>query len=114
MKNAGLLSSAVGAAYVVLSLPALAQSGLPEGPNRDLVARECSLCHDVELVMSQSGNTLEQWVSVLEQMQGNGLQVSSADRVKIIEYLANYLGPGSAATERKDRELVPARRAVTP
>jgi hypothetical protein len=93
MRRAWLLFGVVGATLVGLGSPALAQSELPEGPNRDVVMRECTVCHGHELILGRRGNTLEEWVTVIEAMQGNGLSVSSADRTKIIEYLATHLGP---------------------
>ena len=82
-----------GATLVALIVSALAQSELPEGRDRDLVARECQTCHGLQVVVGRSGKRAEEWAAIIDQMEGNGLSVAPDDRTKIIEYLATYLGP---------------------
>src|SRR5437764_8918084 len=96
MKVAGLFG-VVGAALIALVAFALAQSELPEGPDRDLVARTCQTCHGLSVLIGASGQSLASWVSTLDQMEGNGLQVTPDERAKIIEYLATFLGPRKTA-----------------
>jgi hypothetical protein len=93
MRTAHVLFGAVGATLVALIVSALAQSELPEGRDRDLVARECQTCHGLQVVVGRSGKRAEEWAAIVDQMEGNGLSVAPDDRTKIIEYLATYLGP---------------------
>jgi cytochrome c5 len=93
MRRAHVLFGAVGAALLAFVVPALAQSELPEGPDRDLVARECQTCHGLQVLVGRKGKRAEEWAAIVDQMEGNGLNVPSDDRAKIIEYLATYLGP---------------------
>src|SRR2546428_10852868 len=104
MRTAGLSIGVVGATLIALVVFALAQSELPQGPDRDLVARTCQTCHGLSVLVGASGQSLADWVATLDQMEGNGLQVTPDERTKIIEYLATYLGPRNteAATVMKD------------
>jgi len=85
---------AIAMAFLLgLSLSAMAQMELPEGPNRDFVARTCTACHDVGMVLSAGGRTREGWSNTLEDMTSYGLEVTSQDRALILDYLATYLPP---------------------
>ena len=66
---------------------------LPDGPNRDLVSKICQSCHDLQTVFDAAGFSREEWDRTLDEMNGNGMDVSADDRAKILEYLATYLGP---------------------
>jgi hypothetical protein len=66
---------------------------LPEGPNRDLVSKTCQSCHDLQMVFDAVGFSREEWDMTLEEMNANGMNVSTDDRAKILEDLATYLGP---------------------
>ena len=112
MKVAGLFG-VVGAALIALVAFALAQGELPEGPDRDLVARTCQTCHGLSVLIGASGQNLASWVSTLDQMEGNGLQVTPDERAKIIEYLATFLGPRKTAPAAvmKDASPGPSPRA---
>ena len=94
MPKARLLFGVIGATLIIIGARAVAQSELPEGPNRDVVARECQVCHGLHLITA--GRTREQWSALLTDMESNGLNVSSDDRQKIFEYLATYLVPRSS------------------
>jgi len=88
------------AAMLATMVAAYAQIQFPEGPNRDLVVRTCTQCHGLELVMGRSGADTAGWAGTLDEMESNGLSVSPDERTKIIEYLANYLGPNRAGPPR--------------
>lgn len=81
MIGAGLLSVGAGAVE------------LPAGPNKDVVARTCSSCHDLDMVFDAAGQSREGWNGTIEEMTGYGLQVSAAERAQILEYLTSFLGP---------------------
>jgi len=68
---------------------------LPAGPNRDVVARECQACHDLDNVLGAAGASRDDWNGALDEMTSYGMKVTPGDRAKILEYLATYLGPGS-------------------
>ena len=111
MGRAHVLCGAVGVTFIVVS--AVAQSELPEGRDRDLVARECQTCHGLQVVVGRSGKRVEEWAAIVDQMEGNGLNVAPDDRTKIIEYLATYLGPRNTepATGMRDINRAPGSRA---
>jgi hypothetical protein len=87
------------AAYATLAPPMAAAAEiteLPEGPNRDLVSKNCQSCHDLQMVFDAAGFSREEWDMTLDEMNANGMDVSADDRAKILEYLSTYLGPSPA------------------
>jgi len=66
---------------------------LPAGPNKDLVARTCGSCHDLDMVFDAAGQTREGWNGTIEEMAGYGLNVSPGERAQILDYLTSFLGP---------------------
>jgi mono/diheme cytochrome c family protein len=66
---------------------------LPAGPNRDVVARACGACHDLDMVYEAAGQTREGWNGTIEEMTGYGLKLSPDERAQILEYLTSFLGP---------------------
>jgi hypothetical protein len=66
---------------------------LPEGPNRELVARNCGSCHDLGTLFSTVGRTREGWRRTLEDMTRFGLVVTPQERTLILNYLSTYLAP---------------------
>jgi cytochrome c5 len=85
----GALAAAFTAAGQAVAQPA----DLPAGPNREMVAHECTACHDLGMVLSQSGLDRAGWSATIDEMMGYGLRVTPEEQAKIIEYLATYLGP---------------------
>jgi hypothetical protein len=90
MNKAGLMLAIVGASLAPAGVGAVE---LPAGPNKDMVARACSSCHDLDMVYEAAGQTREGWNGTIEEMTGYGLNVSAAERAQILEYLASFLGP---------------------
>lgn len=94
----GRIGLAVGAG---LALAAVVTAGtwaagggtLPAGPNRDLVYGSCQTCHGLDALAESAGISRDQWDGVLASMVQYGLQVTPANRAKILDYLATYLGP---------------------
>ena len=64
---------------------------LPEGPNRELVARTCRTCHDLSNLYGTAGRTRERWNRTIDDMILVGLQITPQDRELILNYLATYL-----------------------
>ncbi len=91
MRGARVSSGALGVVFFMLGAAAQAAE-LPPGPNRELVARECQACHDLDMVVA-SNETRETWNTLLDSMTSYGLRVSPEDRSKILDYLATALGP---------------------
>jgi hypothetical protein len=89
------IMGALGIAAAVLAAGAAGAAELPAGPDRDLVARECQACHDLDNVIDAAGASREDWNGALDAMTGFGLSVTPEDRAKILEYLATALGPGA-------------------
>ena len=92
MGRARLLIGVVGATLVVLGLRATAQVTLPEGPNRELVSRMCSTCHDLGMVTG-AARSREGWDGTIDDMISYGMNITPAERALILEYLATYLPP---------------------
>ena len=77
MREARVLIGVVSLILVVLSVrisAAQIDSRMPEGPNRTLVARLCTTCHDIGHLVSTGG-----------------LRVTPEERALILDYLATYL-----------------------
>jgi hypothetical protein len=86
----------VGLVAVVLSVrttDAQIDPRLPEGPNRELVARTCRGCHDLSNLFSTVGRTREGWNRTLEDMTRFGLVVTREERALILDYLSSQLAP---------------------
>lgn len=93
MRIGRLLAAFVGIVFVAAGAGATERIELPPGPNRDLVYAKCRICHDLQYVVESAGITRDNWVALLEDMGRYGLRIPAADRQKIIDYLATYLGP---------------------
>lgn len=90
MNKAALMLAVAGASLVSAGAGAVE---LPAGPNRDIVARACGSCHDLDMVYEAAGQTREGWIGTIEEMTGYGLKVSPDERAQILEYLTSFLGP---------------------
>jgi mono/diheme cytochrome c family protein len=92
MRGARLWLGSLGIAVFTLGTAAVQATELPAGANRDLVARECQACHDLDRVVD-THESREIWINLLDAMTSYGLQVSPEDRAKILDYLVTALGP---------------------
>jgi len=90
MYKAALLLALTGASLLATGAGA---ADLPAGPNRDIVARACGGCHDLDMVYEAAGQTREGWNGTIEEMTGYGMKVSPDERAQILEYLTSFLGP---------------------
>jgi hypothetical protein len=96
MRLARLSTGALGAVLVVMSVypaPAQIDSRMPEGPNRALVARRCTECHDLSNLFGTAGRSRAGWDGKIEEMQTYGLKVTPEERTLILDYLATFLPP---------------------
>jgi hypothetical protein len=90
MNKARAVFGVIGASLLSLGAGA---AELPAGPNKDMVARACGSCHDLDMVFDAAGQTREGWNGTIEEMTGYGMKVSPGERAQILEYLASFLGP---------------------
>ena len=96
MTKARLLSGFIGAILVFLSVhPTTAQIDprMPEGPNRDLVARKCTSCHDASNFVSTAGRSRTGWDGKIDDMILYGMRITQEERALVLDYLATYLPP---------------------
>jgi len=95
MKTARLSIAVVGVVVVVVlsvgSTVAQIDPRMPEGPNRDLVVRTCSACHDLSNIYSTVGRSRKRWSQTIEDMVLVGLKITPQDRALVLDYLATYL-----------------------
>jgi mono/diheme cytochrome c family protein len=90
MRKAKVVFGMISAGFLSVAASAVE---LPAGPNKEVVTRACSSCHDLDMVFDAAGQTREGWNGTIEEMTGYGLQVSAAERAQILEYLTSFLGP---------------------
>lgn len=110
----GRVSCLAAIASVLLAQSAWAQAGaLPAGPERDLVAKACTACHDASMISGQH-QTPAQWSDTVKQMISNGARVAPGDFDKIVGYLARNFGTTSAASAGGAPTAAPARSKNDP
>ena len=84
--------------------PVLAQqaspevAAMPEGEGKQLVANICAGCHSLENVTTQR-RSREDWNSTVANMISRGAQIFTDESATIVNYLAEYYGPGSAGSQ---------------
>jgi hypothetical protein len=96
MNPVRLLFGVVALVFVVLSVrttTAQIDPRMPEGPNRDLVYRRCTTCHDIGNLVSTVGRTRAGWSEKIDDMVFYGLKIMPEERALILDYLATYLKP---------------------
>ena len=96
MRTARLLIGAVGALTVALSVRTVVAQidpRLPQGPNRELVARLCTGCHDLSNLYGTSGRSRAGWDVKIDDMLLYGLKITPEQRALVLEYLATSLPP---------------------
>ena len=74
-----------------LSITVAAEFALPEGPNRGLIYARCRTCHDLQYVVESKGLTPDAWDGLLDDMEGFGVELTPAERKKILTYLSTYM-----------------------
>jgi hypothetical protein len=96
MTKARLLIGVLGAILVFLSVrstTAQIDPRMPEGPNRELVARKCTSCHDVSNFVGTAGRSRAGWDVKIEDMVLYGMRITPEERALVLDYLATYLPP---------------------
>ena len=67
-------------------------STLPEGAGRGLIARACSQCHSLQVVVGLR-LTQRQWEAKIDQMLAKGAKLSDEEIDLAAEYLVRNFGP---------------------
>jgi hypothetical protein len=93
MTRLAFVTGTLSGALFALAAVAAEITELPQGPNRDLVSKVCQSCHDLQMVFDAAGISRNEWDMSLDEMTANGMNISTDDRAKILEYLSTYLGP---------------------
>src|SRR5256885_2693354 len=96
MREARVLIGVVSLILVVLGVrisAAQIDSRMPEGPNRALVARLCTTCHDLGHLVSTGGRSREGGGGKIVEKQAYGLRVTPAEGALHLQFLAAYLPP---------------------
>jgi cytochrome c5 len=112
-----LSASALAALVLAATTPLHAQTALPAGEGRDLVATACSQCHTLSVIMSVRDGPVG-WKRHVYNMVLRGTQLTSRETDTVIQYLVANFGPGSPAPgpvalpSAPGKELVEARCAV--
>jgi cytochrome c5 len=65
---------------------------LPDGKGKDLVQKDCSNCHALNVVTKQH-NTKQQWSDVMDDMVSKGLDASDEEIATMTAYLNTNFGP---------------------
>ena len=74
------------------SLPAGAQSSLPEGPGKEAIEASCTLCHGLSYI-TQSSKSLSGWRDIVSDMVGRGAPLTKEEFEAVLPYLATHFGP---------------------
>ncbi len=114
------LSSLLGVAAALAALaasPSRAQTALPQGDGRDLVATACSQCHALNVITAGRDGPVG-WKHHVYNMVLRGAQLTPREADTVIAYLTANFGPGVPAAgtvtlpNGPGRELVETRCAV--
>jgi cytochrome c5 len=71
--------------------PPVREVSLPDGPGKDLVERNCVLCHGLDRVAAVKRSP-RGWSDVLKQMEFYGAPISGKDEQTIAAYLESHFG----------------------
>ncbi len=93
----------LAAALVVCTVPAFAQQ-LPEGPGKEIVEKQCSTCHTIEVIVAQR-NDASAWKQLVMNMIDRGAEITDEQVPVVIEYLAaNWNKPSPPPAVEKPAE----------
>jgi cytochrome c5 len=82
--------------WLCASTPLRAQSALPAGEGRDLVATACSQCHALSVIMANRDGPVG-WKRHVYNMVLRGAQLTPREADTVIQYLVANFGPGAPA-----------------
>ena len=79
---------------VLLSSSVVAQQ-LPEGAGKEILEKQCSTCHTLEVIVSQRNDATE-WKRLVMDMIDRGAEITDEQVPVVVEYLAvNWSKAGS-------------------
>src|SRR5262249_5895464 len=81
---------------IAIATAASAQSALPLGEGRDLLATACSQCHPLNVVRSMREGA-EGWKRHVYNMVTRGAQLNAHEADMVVAYLATNFGPTTPA-----------------
>ncbi len=76
------------AALVVSAVPILAQQ-LPDGAGKDIVEKQCSTCHSIEVIVAQRNDAAE-WKRLVMEMIDRGAEIGDEQVPVVVDYLAAH------------------------
>jgi cytochrome c5 len=75
-----------------ITLPAM-QPELPPGPNRDMVAGTCAICHSTRYITMQPAFTRAVWTAEVDKMRKTfGAPLTDAQAAQAVDYLVAIRG----------------------
>jgi hypothetical protein len=81
----------------VIKLPEI-KTELPPGPNRELVAGQCVVCHTLNYILIQPRFSKQTWTAEVTKMQKNYSAPIPTDKIpEIVDYLVAVRGQTTAA-----------------
>ena len=87
----------VFAALLLVAGPASAQqTTLPDGPGKEILEKQCSTCHTLEVIVAQRNDAAE-WKRLVLNMIDRGAEISEEQVPVITEYLAANWGKPAAS-----------------
>jgi virginiamycin B lyase len=93
---------------LLLCCPARAETGLPDGPGKEILERACAGCHDLGRML-HAGYSANDWRTVLRMMKNVGAQISGSQ----LETLATYLAENFPEESKPQSAIVPGRARVS-
>lgn len=64
----------------------------PDGVGKDLIKKNCLICHSGELIMGQRLSS-KKWAKEVEKMAGWGSPIPENEKSKLVEYLTKNFSP---------------------
>jgi mono/diheme cytochrome c family protein len=98
----------VAAAVVVCALEGRAQQ-LPDGAGKDIVEKQCSTCHSIEVIVAQH-NDADEWKRLVMDMIDRGAEITDDQVPVLVDYLAanwNKPSPPAAPPEKPAEQSAP-------
>ena len=74
-------------AVSLLCCAARAETGLPDGPGKEILQSACAGCHELGRVL-HAGYSAEDWRTVLHMMKNVGTQITDSQLETLVTYLA--------------------------
>jgi cytochrome c5 len=83
-------STVMSLIFLAAATTAGSAQDLPPGPGSDIVARTCTVCHEMDIVTAQRHDA-DGWRVVANAMIKNGAELTPQEVDQVVEYLAKTL-----------------------